>query len=96
MGKIDFNQKHSPEAMPRLDQDLELLKARQILPRHRDTCAHLLLPLDECRCETAYNPDRCTHERHIYEECMYIAWKQRVLKKKAMKEQEKAAAAEVK
>ena len=69
---------HLPEAMPKADQDLELLKQHQIALNVRDNCAHLLVPLNECRRETLFNPDRCTHQRHIYEECQYIAWSRRV------------------
>lgn len=76
---------HSPEAMPREDQDLELLKKHQIPLNVRDNCAHLLVPLNVCRRETGFNPDRCTHQRHIYEECQYIAWCARVEAKKAAK-----------
>jgi NADH dehydrogenase (ubiquinone) 1 beta subcomplex subunit 7 len=83
---------HSPEAMPKKDQDLELLKKHRIPLGLRDSCAHLLIPLDECRRETLFNPDRCTHQRHTYEECQFIAWSQRVEDKKQMKAAEAAAA----
>lgn len=38
----------------------------------RDSCAHLLLPLNECRRSTMYLPWKCSHERHIYEKCQYL------------------------
>lgn len=75
----------SPEAMPKADQDLELLKSHQIAPALRDNCAHLLVDLNLCRRQTFFNPDRCTHQRHIYEECQYIAWDRRVQAKKDAK-----------
>jgi NADH-ubiquinone oxidoreductase B18 subunit (NDUFB7) len=40
---------HSPEAMPRAEQDVELLKKHQIPIALRDSCAHLLVPLNECQ-----------------------------------------------
>jgi NADH-ubiquinone oxidoreductase B18 subunit (NDUFB7) len=89
---------HSPEAMPREDQDLELLKKHQIPLGYRDNCAHLLVPLDECRRDTFYNPNRCGPQRHLYEECQYIAWSRRVEAKKKMVAEADAAkkAAELK
>jgi NADH dehydrogenase (ubiquinone) 1 beta subcomplex subunit 7 len=85
----------SPEAMPKADQDLELLKKHHVALNVRDNCAHLLVGLNECRRETLFNPDRCQHQRHIYEECQYIAWTARVEAKKAAKVAAvKAAAAE--
>lgn len=76
---------HSPEAMPRTEQDIELLKKHRVPAAYRDTCAHLLVDLNLCRRETYYNPDACGHQRHIYEECGYIAWLQRAEKKKELK-----------
>jgi NADH dehydrogenase (ubiquinone) 1 beta subcomplex subunit 7 len=84
---------HSPAAMPKKEQDLELLKKHQIPIGLRDNCAHLLIPLDECRRDTLFNPDRCGHERHTYEECQFIAWSQRVAAKKQMKADAVAEAA---
>jgi NADH dehydrogenase (ubiquinone) 1 beta subcomplex subunit 7 len=80
---------HSPEAMPKSDQDLQLLKDNQIPLAVRDNCGHLLVDLNVCRRETAFNPGKCTHQRHIYEECEYIAWLHRIDVKKAA---QKAAA----
>lgn len=86
---------HSPEAMPRSDQDIQELKANQIPVAYRDKCAHLLVDLNKCRRETFFNPDKCTHQRHIYEECQYIAWSARCeAKKKEMAAAAAKAAAE--
>ena len=49
---------------------------------HRDTCAHLLIPLNACRVNTYYLPYKCKHERHGYEECQWLAYQQRVQMKK--------------
>jgi len=85
---------HSPGAMPKEDQDLELLKRQQVPLYARDNCAHLLVPLNICRKETLYAPWKCTHQRHIYEECQFIAWERRCeAKKKAVAEAKAAAAA---
>jgi len=74
---------HSPEALPKSEQDMQLLKDHQVPLALRDNCAHLLVDLNVCRRETMFNPDKCNHQRHIYEECQYIAWLKRVDDKKA-------------
>jgi hypothetical protein len=71
-------------AEPKEEQDLESLKAAKIPLAFRDTCAHLLVPLNKCRRETFFNPNKCEHERHTYEECGYYAYLQRVEAKKQM------------
>jgi NADH dehydrogenase (ubiquinone) 1 beta subcomplex subunit 7 len=38
---------------------------------YRDFCAHLLIPLNECRRKSCYLPWKCEHERHVYEKCQY-------------------------
>lgn len=38
----------------------------------RDSCAHLLIPLNQCRQATMYSPLKCTDLRHEYEKCQYI------------------------
>lgn len=84
---------HSPEAMPKADQDLEFLKKENIPIPARDNCAHLLVKLNRCRRETFSLPWKCTHQRHIYEECQFIAWEKRCEAKKKMEAEAKAAAA---
>jgi len=54
----------------------------------RDECAGLLIPLNECRRATAAVPWACSDERHAYEKCQYLAYKERVA---ALKEQQKKA-----
>eukprot|EP00500_Bicosoecida_sp_ms1_P002387 CAMPEP_0203815850 /NCGR_PEP_ID=MMETSP0115-20131106/12774_1 /ASSEMBLY_ACC=CAM_ASM_000227 /TAXON_ID=33651 /ORGANISM="Bicosoecid sp, Strain ms1" /LENGTH=74 /DNA_ID=CAMNT_0050724749 /DNA_START=27 /DNA_END=251 /DNA_ORIENTATION=+ len=49
----------------------EEMKAARIDVAFRDYCAHLLIPLNECRHQTAYLPWKCGHERHEYEKCQY-------------------------
>jgi NADH dehydrogenase (ubiquinone) 1 beta subcomplex subunit 7 len=83
----------SPGAMPKAEQDLELLKLHQVPIHLRDKCAHLLVPLNVCRRETLFHPDRCGHQRHIYEECQHIAWSARVQAKTQQRKEEAAAAA---
>eukprot|EP00887_Chlorella_sp_A99_P000197 scaffold13.g197.t1 len=51
---------------------------------YRDFCAHLLIPLNECRRKTWYLPWKCQHERHQYELCQYKDYKMRV----ALKQEE--------
>jgi NADH dehydrogenase (ubiquinone) 1 beta subcomplex subunit 7 len=74
----------SPGAEPQAKQDLALLKKEQVPLALRDTCAHLLVPLNQCRRETFFNPNQCGHHRHIYEECEHVAWEKRVVTKKAL------------
>ena len=38
---------------------------------YRDFCAHLLIPLNECRKRSYFLPWKCEHERHVYEKCQY-------------------------
>ncbi|KAI0596365.1 NADH-ubiquinone oxidoreductase B18 subunit-domain-containing protein [Biscogniauxia sp. FL1348] len=47
---------------------------------YRDSCAHLLIPLNRCRTETYYLPWKCEDERHSYEKCQYVEFKRRVAK----------------
>jgi NADH dehydrogenase (ubiquinone) 1 beta subcomplex subunit 7 len=89
----------SPAAMPKAEQDLESLKKNQVALGYRDNCAHLLTGLNSCRRQTLFNPHKCSHQRHTYEECEYIAWKARGVKKvelvSAQKLADAAAAAEM-
>lgn len=45
----------------------------------RDFCAHLLIPLNECREANLYMPWTCKHEKHAYEKCQYKEYKKRVI-----------------
>lgn len=75
---------HSPEAAPQKNQDLKSLSDHRVPVAFRDNCAHLLVKLNSCRRETFFDPGQCTHQRHIYEECEYIAWSARTEQKKNM------------
>ncbi|PSN66129.1 hypothetical protein BS50DRAFT_677409 [Corynespora cassiicola Philippines] len=57
----------------------EMSAARLPLP-YRDSCAHLLIPLNRCRQEEYYLPWKCENERHSYEKCQYEEFKLRVAK----------------
>lgn len=37
----------------------------------RDSCTHLLLPLNMCRQDNRFVPWKCTQLRHAYEKCQY-------------------------
>ncbi|QDZ26033.1 NADH:ubiquinone oxidoreductase [Chloropicon primus] len=52
----------------------------------RDTCAHLLIPLNECRKKEHYLPWKCEHERHVYELCQYKDYKKRVKEAEASRQ----------
>mmetsp|Transcript_6155 Transcript_6155/g.12659 ORF Transcript_6155/g.12659 Transcript_6155/m.12659 type:complete len:90 (+) Transcript_6155:26-295(+) len=83
---------HSPEAMPKAEQDLELLKKHQVPIPLRDHCAHLLVPLNVCRQETLYSPFHCQHQRHTYEECQFIQYERRAKMKQDIVKAKQAAA----
>jgi len=88
----------NPHAKPVAEQDHEAMaKARVPIP-YRDTCAHLLMPLNKCRRESFWNPGKCGHERHTYEECLYNSYLQRceakVQENKVLAARAAAAAAE--
>ena len=50
----------------------------------RDECAHLLIPLNNCRRETSSVPWKCGDLRHVYEKCQYDLHKRR----KALRKEE--------
>lgn len=54
------------------------MDAARLPQEWRDYCAHLLVPLNECRREHAFMPWACSHERHVYEKCEYKEFKRRV------------------
>lgn len=62
------------------------LKAARVDIASRDHCAHLLVPLNECRRKTFYMPWKCGDVRHAYEKCLYFDYKRRVAKKEAESE----------
>ena len=49
----------------------EEMKAARVPLLFRDYCAHLLIPLNECRIKTWYSPFKCRDLRHGYEKCQY-------------------------
>ncbi|KAL7925990.1 NADH-ubiquinone oxidoreductase B18 subunit domain-containing protein [Trichoderma austrokoningii] len=58
---------------------------------YRDSCAHLLIPLNKCRRDTWYAPWKCTDERHSYEKCQYVEFKKRVAKMNELRESKEGA-----
>ena len=49
----------------------EQMVAARVPVEYRDYCAHILIPLNECRIRTWYSPFKCTELRHGYEKCQY-------------------------
>ena len=47
----------------------EAMRAAKVPLPFRDFCAHLLVPLNQCREQTYYLPWKCHAERHAYEKC---------------------------
>jgi len=68
---------HNPAADPQTSQDLTAFAKAKTPLAFRDTCGHLLLPLNKCRRESYFRPDKCGDYRHVYEECQYNAYLQR-------------------
>ncbi|KAG5958118.1 hypothetical protein E4U57_001495 [Claviceps arundinis] len=64
---------------PRVATREEMREARLPLA-YRDSCAHLLIPLNKCRKSSWYLPWKCEDERHSYEKCQYVEFKKRVAK----------------
>ncbi|KAF8534543.1 NADH-ubiquinone oxidoreductase B18 subunit-domain-containing protein [Trichophaea hybrida] len=58
----------------------EEMSAARLPLAYRDTCSHLLVPLNKCRYDTFYMPWKCEDERHSYEKCQYVEFKKRVAK----------------
>ncbi|KAK1756747.1 NADH-ubiquinone oxidoreductase B18 subunit-domain-containing protein [Echria macrotheca] len=64
----------------------EEMAAAKLPMAYRDSCAHLLIPLNRCRYETYYLPWKCEDERHTYEKCQYVEFKKRVAKMNELRE----------
>lgn len=91
---------HQPVASPKhnvfqrikltIRQSTEATRAEMSAARlplaYRDSCAHLLIPLNKCRQETWYLPWKCVDERHSYEKCQYEEFKLRVKKMDEIRE----------
>ncbi|ODA78901.1 hypothetical protein RJ55_04491 [Drechmeria coniospora] len=75
---------------PRQATREEMREARLPLA-YRDSCAHLLIPLNQCRRETWYAPWKCGDERHSYEKCQYVEFKKRVAKMDELRESKNGA-----
>ncbi|KAL3466224.1 NADH-ubiquinone oxidoreductase B18 subunit-domain-containing protein [Aspergillus heterothallicus] len=58
----------------------EEMSAARLPLQYRDSCAHLLIPLNRCRQQEYYLPWKCEDERHSYEKCQYEEFKKRVAK----------------
>jgi len=59
----------------------EMIKEKVPLA-YRDYCAHLLIPLNQCRSETFYLPWKCVDLRHAYEQCQYDEYLRRLHNKR--------------
>lgn len=68
---------------PQMKITQEELAAAKVPLGWRDFCAHLLVPLNECRRANFFLPWTCEDEKHVYEKCQYVEYKRRVQKAKA-------------
>ncbi|KAF2721913.1 hypothetical protein K431DRAFT_284360 [Polychaeton citri CBS 116435] len=71
---------------PSTQASREEMKAAKLPLPYRDTCAHLLIPLNRCRVDSYYLPWKCQDERHSYEKCQYDEFKLRVKKMNELRE----------
>ncbi|TKX18191.1 putative NADH-ubiquinone oxidoreductase B18 subunit (NDUFB7) [Elsinoe australis] len=69
----------------------EEMSAAKLPIAYRDSCAHLLIPLNRCRYEEYYLPWKCEDERHSYEKCQYEEFKKRVAKMDELRAQKDGA-----
>ncbi|QIW96446.1 hypothetical protein AMS68_001964 [Peltaster fructicola] len=69
----------------------EEMSAAKVPLQYRDSCAHLLIPLNKCRFENYYLPWRCEQERHSYEKCQYEEFKLRVKKMSELRAEKEGA-----
>ena len=56
----------------------EQMRRYRVPLQYRDNCAHLLIPLNECRMDTFYMPWRCMDERKEYHLCQHAEYERRV------------------
>ncbi|KAK4546741.1 hypothetical protein LTR36_001473 [Oleoguttula mirabilis] len=68
------------EGAPKIQATREEMSAARLPLAYRDSCAHLLIPLNKCRYDNYYMAWRCMDERHGYEKCQYDEFKLRVKK----------------
>eukprot|EP00657_Telonema_sp_P-1_P002442 TRINITY_DN15671_c0_g1_i1.p1 TRINITY_DN15671_c0_g1~~TRINITY_DN15671_c0_g1_i1.p1 ORF type:complete len:105 (-),score=31.09 TRINITY_DN15671_c0_g1_i1:79-393(-) len=57
---------------------MDEMMAERVDPAFRDYCAHLLIPLNQCRRKNWYLPWKCGPERHAYEKCEYDEYMSRM------------------
>merc|ERR1712028_227172 len=50
---------------------MDEMMAERVDPSFRDYCAHMLIPLNQCRRKEWYLPWKCGPERHAYEKCEF-------------------------
>ncbi|GHP04347.1 hypothetical protein PPROV_000310100 [Pycnococcus provasolii] len=73
---------------PPMQATQEQLQQHKIPLQYRDYCAHLLIPLNECRVKNFWWPGTCKHERHEFEVCQYREYLRRVKKMEVQRAQE--------
>lgn len=63
---------------PEMKVTHEEMKAARVPLLFRDYCAHILIPLNDCRVKTWYAMWKCQELRHAYEKCQYDEYQRRV------------------
>ncbi|KAF2238041.1 putative NADH-ubiquinone oxidoreductase B18 subunit [Viridothelium virens] len=71
---------HDEHGAPKGPATREQMSEAKLPLAYRDSCAHLLIPLNRCRYDQYFLPWKCETERHSYEKCQYEEFKKRVAK----------------
>uniref|UniRef100_A0A6T9HKM8 NADH dehydrogenase [ubiquinone] 1 beta subcomplex subunit 7 n=1 Tax=Haptolina ericina TaxID=156174 RepID=A0A6T9HKM8_9EUKA len=75
---------------PEMKVTREQMRDARVPLHFRDYCAHILIPLNECRHKTWFAPYKCTDLRHAYEKCQYDEFQRRVRIAQAEREDARA------
>merc|ERR1711934_918706 len=80
----------SMEPTKEMKVSMDEMMAERVDPAFRDYCAHLLIPLNQCRRKEWYLPWKCGPERHAYEKCEFDEYMTRMKSNLAALERERA------
>merc|ERR1712166_675017 len=68
---------------------MDEMMAERVDPAFRDYCAHMLIPLNQCRRKEWYLPWKCGPERHAYEKCEFDEYMSRMKDNVASQERQR-------
>jgi len=84
----EINESRSDLDPPEMKVTREQMRDARVPLHFRDYCAHILIPLNDCRHQTWFSPFKCTDLRHAYEKCEFDEFQRRI--RIAQKEREDA------